>query len=144
LDPINPNVSTMILTPDPGYSSQSLVLDPTAPGHIHLRAPGANIDEPYANIFLGGENSSFEVGYYNGSAPNVFIHSNNNTWTFSIMGVSQSPVLTVDALPSAVAGLRAFVSDSNIAPAGNFGAIVGNSGSNTVCVWCDGTNWRIG
>ena len=82
LDPLNPNVSTMIFTPDSGYSSQSLVLDPTAPGHIHLRAPGANIDEPNANIFLGGEESSFEVGYYTGSAPNVFIHSGGNTWEF--------------------------------------------------------------
>ena len=83
LDPLNPNVSTMTLTPDQGYSSQALVLDPTAPGHIHLRAPGANIDEPYANIFLGGEDSSFEVGYYTGSAPNLFIHSGGNTWTFA-------------------------------------------------------------
>jgi len=83
LDPLNPNVSTMVFTPDSGYSSQSLVLDPTFPGHIHLRAPGANIDEPTANIFLGGETSSFEVGYYTGnSAPEVFIHSNNKTWTF--------------------------------------------------------------
>jgi hypothetical protein len=82
LDPINPNVSTMIFTPDPGYSSQSLVLDPTLPGHIHLRAPGANIDEPLANIFLGGETSSFEIGYHNGNAPNAFIHSGGNTWEF--------------------------------------------------------------
>lgn len=82
LDPLNPNVSTMILTPSVGYSSQSLVLDPTLPGHIHLRAPGANIDEPLANIFLGGEESSFEVGYHNGNAPNAFIHSGGNTWTF--------------------------------------------------------------
>jgi len=58
------------------------VLDPTAPGHIHLRAPGANIDEPLANIFLGGEESSFEIGYHNGNAPNAFIHSGGNTWTF--------------------------------------------------------------
>ena len=91
LDPLNPNVSTMIFTPDSGYSSQSLVLDPTAPGHIHLRAPGANIDEPYANIFLGGEDSSFEVGYYNGSAPNLYIHSGGNTWTFSNDGTTTFP-----------------------------------------------------
>jgi hypothetical protein len=91
LDPLNPNVSTMTLTPDANYSSQSLVLDPTAPGHIHLRAPGANIDEPLANIFLGGEDSSFEVGYYNGSAPNVFIHSGGNTWTFSNDGNLTTP-----------------------------------------------------
>ncbi len=95
LDPLNPNVSTMIFTPDSGYSSQSLVLDPTAPGHIHLRAPGANIDEPYANIFLGGEDSSFEVGYYTGSAPNVFIHSGGNTWEFINDGSTIYPTLTV-------------------------------------------------
>ena len=81
----------MVLTPDPGYSSQALVLDPTAPGHIHLRAPGANIDEPSANIFLGGEDSSFEVGYYNGSAPNVFVHSGGNTWTFGNDGTTTFP-----------------------------------------------------
>ena len=267
LEPNYPNTSTMVFTPDALYSSQSLVLDPTGPSHIHLRAPGANIDEPDANIFLGGEASSFEVGYYNGNVPNVFIHSGGNTWTFDTagnlvlpqgsiitnnippvtfdilfqyddlvwagntltftnasstymlgvlalmevgdtiilgststtvtgvytgggagtftvngtgvgqqiaqftlpnrltsvngiklttnaknylfteVGVTQSPVLTVDTLPSgqyAVAGFRAFVSDANLAPVGNFGAIVGNSGSNTVCVWCDGTNWRIG
>ena len=91
LDPVNPNVSTMVLTPDPGYSSQSLVLDPTAPGHIHLRAPGTNIEEPLANIFLGGENSSFEVGVYNGSAPNLFIHSGGNTWTFGNDGTTTFP-----------------------------------------------------
>ena len=86
LDPINPNVSTMVLTPSTSYSAQALVLDPTFPGHIHLRAPGANIDEPVANIFLGGETSSFEVGYHNGAAPNLFIHSNSSTWTFDNTG----------------------------------------------------------
>ena len=86
LDPTLPNVSTMVLTPDQGYSSQALVLDPTAPGHIHLRAPSANIDEPYANLFLGGEDSSFEVGAFYGVAPNVFIHSGGNTWTFGTDG----------------------------------------------------------
>jgi hypothetical protein len=91
LDPVNPNVSTMTFIPDAGYTSQSLVLDPTAPGHIHLRAPSSNIDEPLANIFLGGEDSSFEVGYYNGSAPNVFIHSGGNTWTFGNDGTTTFP-----------------------------------------------------
>jgi len=32
--------------------------------------------------FLGGEESSFEIGYHNGNAPNAFIHSGGNTWTF--------------------------------------------------------------
>jgi hypothetical protein len=68
-----------------------LVIDPTGPSHIHLRAPGANIDEPDANIFLGGEDSSFEVGYYNGAAPNLFVHSGGNTWTFDTTGILVFP-----------------------------------------------------
>jgi hypothetical protein len=82
LDPTLPNVSTMTLTPDANYNSQVLVLDPTAPGHIHLRAyASSNIDEPSANIFLGGEQTAFEVT----SGPNnvAKIHSGNLTWTFS-------------------------------------------------------------
>jgi hypothetical protein len=86
LDPFNPNVSTMVLKPDSNYS-QELVIDPTAPGHIHIRTNTyGNIDEPAANLFLGGELSSFEVGYYTGTAPNVFVHSNGNTWTFDNTG----------------------------------------------------------
>ena len=94
LDPIVPNVSTMILTPDPGYPGQALVLDPTTPGHIHLRAPGSNIDEPLSNVYLGGEISSFEVGIFNGAVPNLFIHSNNKTWTFDIDGNLTLPANT--------------------------------------------------
>jgi hypothetical protein len=104
-EPLYPNVSTMVFTPDALLSSQSLVLDPTGPSHIHLRAPGANIDEPDANIFLGGEESSFEVGYYNGNVPNLYIHSGGNTWTFDNTGnitfprdasnISTDPILTI-------------------------------------------------
>ena len=82
LDVLNPNVSTMVFTPDQANSSQALVLDPTSPGHLHLRVPGSDIDHPQANLYLGGEASSFEVGIFNGSVPNLFIHSNNQTWTF--------------------------------------------------------------
>ena len=81
------------------------------------------------------------------SVNGIKLTTNSQNYLFTEAGVTQSPVLTVDTLPSgvyAIAGFRAFVSDANLAPVGNFGAIVGNSGSNTVCVWCDGTNWRIG
>jgi len=81
LDPTLPNVSTMTLTPDANYTSQVLVLDPTAPGHIHLRAfASSNIDEPSANIFLGGENTAFEIT--SGANNEARIHSNSYTWTF--------------------------------------------------------------
>ena len=94
LDILNPNVSTMVLTPDQGYTSQALVLDPTFNGHIHLRAPGANIDQPVANLYLGGEISSFEVGQFNGAVPNLFIRSNNQTWRFDIDGNLTLPANT--------------------------------------------------
>ncbi len=85
LDPLIPNVSTMVLTPDANYSSQVLVLDPTAPGHIHLRAYAfSNIDEPAANIFLGGEDTSFEVT--SGAGNQARINSGGNTWTFDPSG----------------------------------------------------------
>jgi hypothetical protein len=45
---------------------------------------------------------------------------------------------------TAVAGARAFVNDGNLVASGNFGAQVGNGGSNTVPVWSDGSNWYIG
>lgn len=56
------------------------------------------------------------------------------------------PVLTVSTLPLAASAgaARAFVSDSNVVAAGNFGAVVAGGGANTVPVYSDGTNWRIG
>jgi hypothetical protein len=57
----------------------------------------------------------------------------------------QSTVVAFSALPAATtAGLRAFINDANLVAAGNFGAIVGSSGSNIVPVYSDGTNWLIG
>jgi len=53
-------------------------------------------------------------------------------------------VLTVATLPTAAAGARAFVSDSTVAAAGNFGAIIAGGSTHTVPVWSDGTHWYIG
>jgi hypothetical protein len=92
LDILNPNVSTMVLTPDANYNSQALVLDPTGPGHIHLRAPGANIDEPTANLFLGGEDTAFEIT--EGANNQAVIHSNGKAWTFGNDGNISSDTLT--------------------------------------------------
>jgi hypothetical protein len=54
---------------------------------------------------------------------------------------------TVANLPTASSifkGLRMFVTDSTVAAFGNFAAIVVGGGTNTVPVFCDDTNWRIG
>lgn len=56
-------------------------------------------------------------------------------------------VYAVGGLPTAASvgvGARAFVSDSNVPAAGNFGAVVVGGGANKVPVYSDGTNWRIG
>lgn len=52
---------------------------------------------------------------------------------------------TVATLP-APAGLRmrAFVSDATVTASGNFGALPTGGGTNTVPVFFDGSNWRIG
>jgi hypothetical protein len=145
LDPINPNVSTMILTPSVGYSSQSLVLDPTLPGHIHLRAPSSNIDEPLANIFLGGEDSSFEVGYYNGSIPNVFIHSGGNTWTFDNGGNLLFPrdtgPNTTDPILTIVGGANPSITSTDASLAGP--ANLGISALNTIFTGFSGDAIKI-
>jgi len=53
-------------------------------------------------------------------------------------------VANLTAAATAGAGARAFVSDSTVAASGNFGATVTGGGSNSVPVYSDGTNWRIG
>jgi hypothetical protein len=133
-EPLYPNVSTMVFTPDALLSSQSLVLDPTGPSHIHLRAPGANIDEPDANIFLGGEASSFEVGYYNGNVPNLYIHSNNNTWTFDTAGTLVFPrdtgPNTTDPILNIIGGANPTITSTDASLAGP--ANLGISALNTI------------
>ena len=76
--------TTLTLTPDDTVNDQVLVLDPTAPGHIHLRAPGigGNVEQPTANIFLGPENTNFEITAQYGNAPEARIRSGGYTWTF--------------------------------------------------------------
>jgi len=72
--------------------------------------------------------------------------TDTNTLTVGNLVISGSVVTT--PVPFAnltpVAGARAFVNNANLVAAGNFGANISGSGSNTVPVWSDGTNWYIG
>ena len=55
--------------------------------------------------------------------------------------------LTVATLPSAAtlgAGARSFVTDSNATHAAGLGNTVAGGGANSVPVYSDGTNWKIG
>ena len=53
--------STIQLIPDTGLGSdQYIILDPTAPSHIHIRAGGEQ-DNSFADLFLGGEKNYVRV-----------------------------------------------------------------------------------
>ena len=58
-------------------------------------------------------------------------------------GTIVSGSYTVAALPTGVTGARAYVIDSNVVAAGNFGTTVVTGGANIVPVFYDGTNWII-
>ena len=84
-----------------------------------------------------------------GSGSNNFSIRNRTAdslpFTVNTNGTVQFQVMAVASLPAATtAGLKAYVNDANLAATSNFGAIVGNSGSNVVPVYSDGANWRIG
>lgn len=83
---------TIKLIPDiPAYDSgsdQYVIVDPTGPNHVHLRA-GGTIDNSNSELIVGGENSNIKVGA--GADPEITIKSNNNTWTFATSGDLQFP-----------------------------------------------------
>lgn len=80
-------LDTIKLIPDATISSdQYLIVDPTFPNHIHLRA-GGTIDNSTAELFVGGEKNFVKVS---DSSDSVEISTDNgigtNTWTFGTYG----------------------------------------------------------
>jgi len=76
--------STIELRPDTNaFDDSYLIIDPTYPSHIHIRAGGAQ-DNSLTQLFLGGENSHFKVN--NGLNPDVSIAANNYVWLFGTDG----------------------------------------------------------
>ena len=75
-------------------SDQYLIIDPTGgePGHIHIRA-GGNIDNSYADLFLGGEKNNVRVSdtYDHVQITTDFDGTNTRTWTFNNNGGLQLP-----------------------------------------------------
>ncbi len=75
---------TIKLIPDIGLydsgSHQYIIVDPTAPNHIHLR-PGGDPDSSNSDIFLGAENTNVKVS---DQYDTVSINSGGNSqWLFS-------------------------------------------------------------
>ncbi len=79
------NFATLELVPDINLynSNQYVIIDPTAPNHIHIRAGGTQ-DSSSAELILGGESSHVKIG--SGLNPTLYIKSNDNQWTFGTDG----------------------------------------------------------
>jgi hypothetical protein len=76
--------TTLELHPDDTIDNDGyLIIDPTAPNHIHIRAGGTQ-DNSSAQLYLGGENSYFLVE--NGANSNVYVASNSYQWKFDTTG----------------------------------------------------------
>jgi hypothetical protein len=82
--------TTLGLIPDDTLvnNDQYLIIDPTAPGHIHIRAGGEQ-DNSSADLFLGGENSYFKVTA--GANNEVRISANSHGWVFGADSVLTVP-----------------------------------------------------
>lgn len=123
-------------------TDQYVIIDPgVTPAHVHLRA-GGSMDDSSAILSLGGDASYFRIN--SGPNPEAYVASNNKIWTFGQDGTMQFPVITYANLPLATtAGIRSFISDSSL-DATSWGAVTSGGGANTVPVFSDGTDWRIG
>ena len=88
------NSSTIQLVPDGNLTGtdQYLIIDPTAPGHIHIRAGGIQ-DGSSADLFLGGENTYFKVPA--GSNGSSYISANSNIWQFGNDGSLTFPDISI-------------------------------------------------
>lgn len=81
--------TTLQLIPDNTLSSdQRIIIDPTAPSHIHIRAGGEQ-DNSSVDLFIGGENSHFKIPAGANSAP--YIKSNGFDWYFDSDGALNLP-----------------------------------------------------
>lgn len=94
--------STIELVPDNNLynNDQYLILDPTSPSHIHIRAGGV-IDSSSAYLYLGGEKSNVVVRNLDNSFNekhwvqiNSQTGSTQNTWIFDDNGNTLFPTLT--------------------------------------------------
>jgi hypothetical protein len=78
--------NTMRLVPDSlglEDADQYIILDPTSPGHIHIRAGGTQ-DNSQAILYFGGENSHVKID--SGPNPALTITANNKSWSFGTNG----------------------------------------------------------
>lgn len=93
---IQPSGSTLQINPNINLGTdQYIVLDPTAPNHIHIRAGGA-IDSSSAHLYLGGEKANVIVTDSNHQVQinATAADSSSLIWIFDNEGNTLFPTLT--------------------------------------------------
>ena len=101
-DPSTPYNDTMHLVPDDSIESdQYIILDPTAPNHIHIRA-GGNMDNSSADLILGGEKNNVVVS---DSARDVFINTRPDMVINTYTNLSEVPGINFIVANTADIGL---------------------------------------
>lgn len=118
---------------------------------FRARVEGFSIDNAKAGV-SGGHRTATELVW------DGYLLENTGSWvktrTSSITAGGDAEFISARTAPVAVAdlpaaasgnaGMRMFVNDASVAASGNFGSVVAGSGSNTVPVYSDGSDWRIG
>lgn len=142
--PVYPNNQSMVGTydfPNITYNNANaltLTFNSALAGNVVIVGGGGNA------LLAGGSNT--EVQFNNGGAldGDSSFTFNNTTGIVTIPYVKLSVVAYANLPAATVAGRKAFINDANLAAASNFGSLVSGGGANTVPVYSDGTNWRIG
>ena len=103
---------TIELVPDKDLyeNDQYLIIDPTAPNHIHIRA-GGDVDNSNAVLTIGGENSNFQIN--SGEDPSVVVRSAENIWNFSSDGALVFPDMTSQTTAFSLNEYRGFYAKVN-------------------------------
>lgn len=83
---------------------------------------------------LAGADNAYDIGASGATRP-------RNLYMASWIRMATTTVAALPAAATAAAGARMFVTDAN---ATTFASVVAGGGANTVPVYSDGTNWRIG
>jgi len=113
------STNLMYLYPSESYENtdQYIVLDPTAPNHIHVRA-GGNIDASTAELYLGGEQTNVNVS---DGAKAVYIRANNtHVSTFDSNGGLTVPNTITSTNGNIVSGAKVLAAQSVGTATGGF------------------------
>ena len=101
-DPSTPYNDTIHLVPDDSIGSdQYIILDPTAPNHIHIRA-GGSMDQSTADLILGGEKNNVVVS---DSARDVFINTRPDMVINTYTNLSEVPGINFIVVNTADIGI---------------------------------------